>query len=208
MPEATGQDGDMIHAVLFDLDGVVRHFDHDPDLERRHGLPEGSVTRAALAAPLLDDVTCGRITRAEWIRTVGEQLGSPEAAEEWGRTPFHIDPDLIELALELRALDVITAILTNGTDTIPQETASCDLDRHFHPIFNTAEIGFAKPDPRAFTHALDALQLPGDSVFFTDDSPSKLVGAREVEMHAHAFVGIGPLRAALRGAGVLVTNSN
>lgn len=27
----------MIRAVLFDLDGVVRHFDHDPHVERRHG---------------------------------------------------------------------------------------------------------------------------------------------------------------------------
>ena len=46
----------MIRAVLFDLDGVVRHFDRDTDLERRHGLPEGAITQAALSAPLLDDV--------------------------------------------------------------------------------------------------------------------------------------------------------
>lgn len=197
----------MIRAVLFDLDGVVRHFDRDPELERRHGLPEGAITQAALSPPLLDAVTCGRITRAEWIRIIGERTGSPEAASQWGRTPFHVDPDLIELAAELRSLGLITAILTNGTDTIPQETASCDLDRHFDPIFNTAEIGFAKPDPRAFTHALDALPLPGDAVFFTDDSPSKLIGAREVGMHAHAFTGIRPLRAALRGAGVRVAGT-
>ena len=46
-----GQDGGMIRAVLFDLDGVVRHFLHDPDLEARHGLPAGMIARIAFASP-------------------------------------------------------------------------------------------------------------------------------------------------------------
>ncbi|MFF3026728.1 hypothetical protein [Microbacterium sp. NPDC057944] len=48
----------MIRAVLFDLDGVVRHFDHDADLERRHGLDDGD------------------IARAEWIARIAKESGS------------------------------------------------------------------------------------------------------------------------------------
>lgn len=192
----------MIRAVLFDLDGVIRHFDHDPDLEARHGLEVGAISRAAFRSPVIEDVTTGRITRAEWLRRVGEQIGAARAVEEWGRTGFRVDRDLTAMADELRARGLITAILTNGTDTIAAEVANCGLDQHFSPIFNSAEIGFAKPDPRAFRHVLDALALPADQVFFTDDSPSKLVGAASLGMHAHAFTDVTALRASLRDSGV------
>ncbi|GGM59693.1 HAD-IA family hydrolase [Microbacterium saperdae] len=179
----------MIRAVLFDL-------------EARHGLEVGAIARAAFRSPVIEDVTTGRITRAEWLRRIGEHTGAAEAVDEWGRTAFRVDRDLTALADELRAHGLIAAILTNGTDTIAAEIASCGLDHHFSPIFNSAEIGFAKPDPRAFRYVLDTLALPADQVFFTDDSPSKLVGAAGLGLHTHPFTGVEALRSALRDCGV------
>ena len=192
----------MIRAALFDLDGVVRHFDHDPGLEHRYGLADGAIARTAFASPLIDEVTTGRITRSEWIDRVGEVTGSPSAAAEWGRTPFHVDSQLTALAEELRTIGLTCAMLTNGTDTIADEVSQSGLTAHFNPIFNSADIGHAKPDRRAFAHVLDALQLPAAQVFFTDDSPAKLTGADGIGMHTHHFTGVGALRAALRRAGV------
>lgn len=192
----------MIRAILFDLDGVVRHFDHDPHLERRHGLADGAIAQAAFASSLIHEVTTGRITRSEWIDRVGELITSPAAAAEWGRTPFRVDSGLTALADELRAADLTCAVLTNGTDTIDAEVASMSLTDHFDAIFNSADIGYAKPDRRAFAHVLDALNLRAEQVFFTDDSPAKLAGADEIGMHTHHFTGVGALRAALRDAAV------
>lgn len=194
----------MIRAVLFDLDGVIRHFDHDPALESRHGLEDAALAQVAFAAPLIDEVTTGRISRAEWIRRIGEQTGEPDAAEEWGRTPFRVDSDLTDLAGELRTLGVICAILTNGTDTIAEEVAACGLDRHFDPVFNSADIGHTKPDPRAFAHVIEALQTRASEIFFTDDSPAKLAGADGLGMRTHHFTGVRGLRSALRDAGIPV----
>lgn len=192
----------MIHAVLFDLDGVVRHFDHDPELDRRHGLADGTVAAAAFSAPRLEAVTTGRLTRDAWIAEIGTTIGSAAAAAEWGASPFRIDPAMTALADELRALGVATPILTNGTDTIPAEAAHAGLPTHFDPIFNSAKIGHAKPDPRAFTHVLDALRLRAEQVLFTDDSASKLAGASALGMPTHHFTGVAGLRAALNAAGI------
>lgn len=192
----------MITTVLFDLDGVIRHFDEDPGFERRWGLDEGQIARVAFASPLLDQVTTGRISRAEWIARIGQHTGTA-AAEEWGRTSFRIDAEMIALVDELSAIGIRRAILTNGTDTIPDEIEQCGLGPHFDRVFNSAEIGIAKPDRRAFRHVADELGVPPSQVFFTDDSPSKTRGAAELGMTVHVFTGIRPLREALRDAGVL-----
>jgi glucose-1-phosphatase len=189
----------MIQAVVFDLDGVVRHFDpaHVAAIERRHAIPEGAIEAFAFARPQIEDVTTGRLSRAAWVEMIAQHIGSAEAASEWGSHPSRVDPEILDLAAGLRAAGLVTAILTNGTDTIPAEAAELGLTRYFDPIFNSAGIGYTKPDVRVFTHVLEHLGLEAPEVFFTDDSEGKLHGARSCGMVTHHFTGIGPLRTAL-----------
>ena len=196
---ALGEDGGMIRAVVFDLDGVIRHFDpdHVRAIEHRHGIAEGTIESFAFAQPQVADVTTGRISRAAWVEMIAQHVGSTAAVAEWGSQPSRVDPNMLQLAAELRAAGVVTAILTNGTDTIPAEATELGLARHFDPIFNSVAIGYIKPDKRVFLHVLDRFGLEAQEVLFTDDSERKLQGARACGMHAHHFTGIGPLRAAL-----------
>lgn len=194
-----------IRAVIFDLDGVVRHFDPEnvASIERAHGLEPGSIEAIAFAPHHLELVTTGRISRREWVERIGVELGNDKDAEAWGSQPFHVDEEVLGLVNELRANGIRTAILTNGTDTIPGEVASTNLTSQFETVFNSAEIGWTKPDVRAFQHVLDAMQLAPHEVFFTDDSVGKLTGAEALGMRTHHFTGVAGLREALRSAGVL-----
>ncbi|MFE7195053.1 HAD family hydrolase [Microbacterium oxydans] len=193
----------MIRVVLFDLDGVIRHFDarNTATIERRYDLAPGDIERIAFARPLIDEVTTGRITRAEWVRRIGARVGTA-AAEEWSAQPAAIDDGVLELIDDVRETGVRTAVLTNGTDTIPTEIAAHGIASRFDAVFNSAEIGYAKPDTRAFRHVIDALGVDAAEVFFTDDSASKLVGAQRLSMHTHHYDGIDDLRARLVRAGV------
>ncbi len=105
------------------------------------------------------------------------ELGNAEAAEAWTSQPFSPDEEVLDLVDELRANGIRTAILTNGTNTIPAEAASMNLDSHFEAVFNSAEISWTKPDIVAFQHVLDAMQLAPHEVFFTDDSVGNVVRA-------------------------------
>jgi len=194
-----------IRAVLFDLDGVVRHFDPEnvASIESAHGLEPGSIQAIAFAPHRLEEVTTGRISRRDWVERIGGELGNAPAAEEWGSQPFQADEEVLDLADELRANGIRTAILTNGTDTIRDEAAAMNLDAHFETVFNSAEIGWTKPDARAFQHVLDAMRLAPHEVFFTDDSASKLAGAERLGMPTHLFEGVAGLRSALRVVRVL-----
>lgn len=196
----------MIRVVLFDLDGVIRHFDRDytTGIELRHGLAPGSLEGIAFAKPLIEAVTTGRISRAEWIRQVGDRAGSVQAADEWGVQPAALDVAVLELADNVRSLGLRTAVLTNGTDTIPAEVAATGIAKRFDAIFNSADIGFTKPDVRAFRHVLDALDVGPGEIFFTDDSASKLSGAASLSMRTHLFEGVEGLRTRLIAEGVAV----
>jgi putative hydrolase of the HAD superfamily len=194
----------VITVVLFDLDGVVRHFDprNVEHIEKRHGIAAAAIERFAFSSPLIERVTTGRMSRREWVAQIAEHLGNSEAAAEWERQPFRSDPAVLIIADQVRGLGLRTAILTNGTDTIPAEAAELGLGTHFDVIFNSAAIGYAKPDLRAFQHVLDDMGVTGSEVFFTDDSPAKLAGASALGMTTHHYTGVAALEKALRHVGI------
>ncbi|MDQ0613360.1 HAD superfamily hydrolase (TIGR01509 family) [Microbacterium sp. W4I4] len=195
----------MISTVLFDLDGVIRHFEPEVTaaIERRHGIAPGLIAQIAFTSSSVEQLTTGRLLRADWITAIGAELGNHEAAREWGAQRARVDPEMLVLAGELTAAGIRTSILTNGTDTIPAETADLGLNEHFDPIFNTAEIGFAKPDARAFTHVLDALGCEPASVLFADDTQANVAGAAELGIRTHHFRDAPSLRVDLKTRGVL-----
>lgn len=190
--------------VLLDLDGVVRHFDpaHVAAVEKRHGLKLGTLAETAFEAELLNQVITGRIRRSDWMRQVGERIGRPKAASEWMAVRGQVDEVIIAEVDALRARGVPVAILTNGTDTIPDEMESLGLVSHFDAIFNSAELGAAKPERRAFEQVCSRLSVDPPEVFFTDDSASKLSGAIEIGMTARLFEGVERFREHLTETGL------
>lgn len=194
-----------ITTILLDLDGVIRHFDpeHLATVERAAGLEPGTLMAAAFEAELILLVTTGQITRAQWTAEIGRRVNNPEAAAEWLGATGSIDTELLTLVDELRSAGLTVAILTNGTDTVQAELTAHGIIDRFDALFNTAEIGFVKPDRRAFEHVVSALGVMPESVFFTDDSAGKLSGAIELGMTARQFVGVETFRTHLAELGLL-----
>lgn len=191
-----------LRMVLFDFDGVIRHFSSDfgAQCEQKYGVTQKSIEAVAFAEPLITELTTGGIPRREWIRRIGEQIGAPQAATAWGNQFTYADQELLAFADELRAQGLITAVLTNGTDEVRAEAEELGVLGHFDAFFNSAELGVIKPDPRAFQHVLDELSLTGPEVFFTDDSPRKLTGAAELGMAVHHYTSLPGLKEALSQA--------
>ena len=193
-----------ITTVLLDLDGVVRHFDagHVSAVERAHGLDPGVLIAAAFDPDLLGLVTTGRIPRREWVRRIGATVGHASAAQEWLAALGVVDATMLAEVEGLRARGLRVALLTNGTDTIDGELAALCLDGCFDAVFNSATIGFAKPDPRVFRHVCDELQVRPPEVFFVDDSVANVAAAIDVGISATHFVDVDSFRAALVRVGV------
>ncbi len=193
-----------IEAVVFDLDGVVRHFDDDrlAEVERNHQLAPGAIPEVAFESALLLRLTTGEISRAEWGEAVGERLASPAAAAAWLADRGEVDHSLVEVIDALRSLGLTVALLTNGTDTIADELVTLGLIDHFDRVFNSSEIGIAKPDSGVFEHVCEQLDLGSGNVYFTDDRLENVAGALDVGMVAHHYIGVEALKSDLIAVGI------
>jgi putative hydrolase of the HAD superfamily len=76
------------------------------------------------------------------------------------------------------------------------------IESRFDAIFNSAELGVAKPDRRAFEMVCSRLGVEPAEVLFTDDSERKLEGAIEIGMTARHFTGVHPFADHLREVGL------
>lgn len=181
-----------MRAVVFDLDGVLRH-PVDPtavtSIEDRWGLAAGVIEECARSEGLLEDLILGSLSRAGWIQRVGEMIGSHGAADEWAGLPLHLDTATADIAAGLHDTGVLTAVLTNGTDTVREEIEALGVGSSFDAIFNSAELGIRKPEPRIYEHVLEHLGVAPDEAMMIDDSRSKLEGAAVIGMRIHWFQG-------------------
>jgi 2-haloalkanoic acid dehalogenase type II len=141
-------------------------------------------SEAAWVRGELDDLS---LTASSWARAL-ESLGVPDAAalaEEAAREhivalaeanqPYD---DAIPTLEQLAASGIALAIVTNGSSAAQRsKIAQLGTDR-FAGIIVTGEHGVAKPDPRIFEIALDALGVaPHEAVHVGDNLETDVGGA-------------------------------
>ncbi|MBX2796886.1 MAG: HAD family phosphatase [Myxococcales bacterium] len=197
----------MIRAALFDLDGVLRHFDEAlrAEVSARFDLPPGALVAAAFERDRLQRLVTGCSTRAAWVAEVGEAVGSPGAAQAWLQGHVgQLDRDVVLLVEELRGRGVPTGILTNGTDTIDAELEQLGVRHLFDAVVSTWDLGVAKPERGAYLGACEALGVEPAATFFVDDREENVVAAATLGMAAHRFVDAARLRGTLQDHCLLV----
>ncbi|PZF84485.1 HAD-IA family hydrolase [Jiangella anatolica] len=184
----------LIDVLLLDLDGVVRHYDPAAAeaIEKGSGLPPGRLLETAFEPRLLQSVVTGAITRAQWVDRVAETVG-PVAATAWATQRPSVDRAVLATVRRLRTAGIRVGLLTNGTDRTAAELAELRIAGDFDVVFNSAEIGVAKPDLRVFMHVLRMLDVPRSSVLFLDDAAANVRGASAMGMRAHLFTSASDL---------------
>lgn len=144
----------------------------------------------------------GESPREYWSAVAGREVSDESLlarleahdVEGWSE----LNPGTVALLSWARERGVTVAVLSNAPHALaaavramPALTAVCD---HFS---FSAEIGAAKPDPRAYRSALTALAASPGDVLFVDDRPENVDGARAVGLRAVRFQSADRLRAAL-----------
>ena len=177
-----------IDVLLLDLDGVVRRYDPAvaAAIEQRCGLPTGKLEETAFHPRLLQALTTGTMTRSAWVRKIADEVGQV-AATAWSSQRPVIDKEVLRTARAIRQSGVRVCLLTNGSDQLPTELAELGIANDFDAVFNSADIGVAKPDLRIFMHVLRQLDVPRSSVLYLDDSPAHVRAAKALGIPSRVF---------------------
>ena len=188
----------MVGLVIFDVDNVLVRYDRArrmADLAERLGRTADEVTAAVFGSGLEDAADAGELDADEYLRAVGDHLGTPVPRDVWvaARAAATVaDPAMVALAAEVAAHTPV-ALLTNNGSLLRQEfgriSPAVVAALPGVELFASGDLGLAKPDPEVYrTVAARYGVAPADTVF-VDDSPDYVEGARRAGLRAHLFTG-------------------
>lgn len=201
----------MASALLIDLDGVLRDWPPDPRAVERLGalgLTLETVNAALFEPDLLHRAVTGVITDDEWQLEAAERLRAAHgvdcgAALLAGRAyPGRLRPDVLDLCRRARRR-VPVSLITNATSRLADHLDQLALTREFDHVFNSSEMGVAKPGARIFERASDELGLSPEEVVFVDDTEGHVHAAAAVGLRAHVFTATAELAELLRRESIL-----
>ncbi|MFE2724085.1 HAD-IA family hydrolase [Kitasatospora sp. NPDC059327] len=200
-----------VRALLFDVNGVLRHFDNSGAAqgEKAAGLEPGTIARYAYDHPSYTEAKVGLMTDQEWAdgveRRLAKDFGATAAAAAvapWRADRGRPDEAMIDLLGRIRATGMPCAVLSNFTDAL-----HADLEIHGITVdhaFASADLRVTKPSPLAFEAAADRLGLHPGEVYFFDDQLGFIAGARAAGIPAELFTGPQALAKRLATLGIEV----
>ncbi|HJE58784.1 MAG TPA: HAD-IA family hydrolase [Nocardiopsis listeri] len=184
------------HAVLCDVDGVLRMWPEDggmPAVDRRYGLAEGTLAGTAFHPDHLLPAITGRVTDQEWragvAAALADRCGGPDRSralvDTWTAVVPAVNTELADLLRLVRRV-VPVLLVSNATGRLESDLSELGLDDCVTDVVNSSRVGVAKPDPAIYRAALGragagpwATAGPA-SVLFVDDTPRNVAAAEEI----------------------------
>lgn len=192
---------------LFDLYGVIMKVEGPAQFERVNrviGEPGKTELLHEVYRELRPDLNAGRITEISYWNQVQARVGLLDfdfgeamAADYAGIS--EMDEQVKAFVDELKARGHRIGVLSN----IPQGVAKKLRDVHgdwlnsLDAVLFSSEIDTAKPDPKAYELAIEALGVPASEITFIDDRQVNVEAAREAGMNAIHYSTLDALKAEL-----------
>ena len=196
--------------LLFDLDGVLVHYDRAQrvaHLAGSLGRDARQVDEALFGSGLESRYDRGELDTAQYLDSLGTALGTRVPRSAWAAArgvSMRIDPDCVDL-LERVAGQVDVAILTNNgpllVETLP-ELLPALYPRFDGRVLCSATLGASKPSPDAYLRALARLRHRPQATVFLDDNATNVDGARAAGLHAEHVPAPGEFAAILAAYGL------
>ncbi|MEA2675880.1 MAG: hypothetical protein QOJ81_21 [Chloroflexota bacterium] len=108
------------------------------------------------------------------------------------RAAWYVFPDVNPALDALKVAGVRLCVISNFVWGAPELIHDLELARHFEKLVISARVGFQKPNPGIFQHALDQMQVAPERAMHVGDSyRADVLGARRLGI-APALIARGP----------------
>lgn len=187
----------MYKAIIFDFFDVI-HGDPFQGWLRTHGLKrEGTPAKAS------EDLDHGLINWDEFAGRLAEATGQTKEAvhAEFNRHAV-VNEGLVDLIGEL-AKSYRVGLLSNAQSVFLRDIlAEHNLERLFHYIVISSEVGMIKPNPEIFRHILEKLGVVPAEAIFIDDNVKNTEAAEKVGIRGVQYTDLHKLKQDLASLGV------
>lgn len=114
-----------------------------------------------------------------------------------------INVEVLDLAKQLKIKGYKIGILSNNTLEGVEMMKAAGLMEIFDTVVVSTEIGYIKPDPRAFAVLIGQLDISADELVFIDDTARSLESSSEVGFYPIKFNSFSELLVSLAKIGVI-----
>lgn len=198
----------MIDAVVFDLGGVVIHWDPAlayPEMSGEEFSAFARRTRFHERNAQADaGVLWGELAARVGAETAPGDANGPQPGDSdliasypqrFHRTVHGPIEGMADLVARLRERGLGVFGLTNwSAQTFAFGVAAVPLVATFDDVLVSGREGLIKPDERIFTLALERFRLSADRTLFVDDREENVVAARRIGMIGHVFTSAEALK--------------
>ena len=200
-----------MRAVIFDMDGVLCHYELAKRLEalsRLSGRTPAEIESAIWGSGFEEDADSGVYASGEkYLRAFAERLGHSIDRAQWiaarrvSMTPI---PEVLALVAVLGATSKVALLSNNGPLT---EETFAELFPEAAALFRGAaffswSFGIKKPDPEIYRRTAGLLDVSPSDAVFIDDKAHNVAGAEAAGLMAFRFSTVGQLRKDLAAAQV------
>lgn len=199
----------MRRAIMVDVDGVLVVHPHaqgwTANLERDLGVPTAALQRAFFE-PHWDDVVHGRADLrdrlAPALADVAPSVTCDELIDYWFGNDMHVDERLLGELVALRAEDLEIHLATvQEHERARHLWERVGLRNDLDGMHYAAALGFSKPAAGFYRSVEARTGLSPNAIFFIDDKPANVEGARACGWTAALWTGERTLRELIAESG-------
>jgi FMN phosphatase YigB (HAD superfamily) len=176
----------VIKAIIFDCFGVVRV---DPMINAYTAMGGDVEKDAEFIRSVQQAADKGLIPNARPV--ISQHLDI--SVEEWSKAlndASSIDYELLDYILELKKKYKIGMLSNIGVGGLERWFEPGFLEKYFEVMVASGDIGFAKPEARAYEVIADRLGVRTDECVFTDDRQECVEGGQSVGMKAILYTSL------------------
>ena len=184
-------------AIIFDLGAVILNINYQNTIDEFTKL---GVKKAAtfyskkVQTDLFNQIETGMISSNQFLKALQKKTNNAniiQVEQAWNAMLLDLPEERLQLIKKLK--DNHNIYLLSNTNAIhinafkeqlgdKKWLAFCEL---FDKMYLSHELGLRKPDVKIFEYILKEQKLKVEEVFFIDDSPQHIIGAKKLGIQCH-----------------------
>lgn len=198
----------MIKAIVFDMGGVIIHFDENKYYEylsEQYDINENKIVNAM--TPLINRFDRGDITLGLLLDSISKNIGIKIPRKSWNLvfdSNAKIDGKMIALIGALSKNYKIYMLTNVNRSRYFRTNIMLKInEKLFDKKFISCYLHMTKPDKRIYQYLLAKTKLMPNETVFIDDSLANINGARAIGMNGIVFKGYDALVSELKRINIL-----